>query len=421
MSKKIVCTLVVAVVLLSMTFAVCACNDNQNGTEDKTTIVYLGDSIAEALIGPSPLGERDNYGYYALVGRCNDFNYFNHSISGHQTSTGFSGDNGLLGLVSKDTEDSTIVKTHIQQADVIHISVLGNNVLQYDLGLMLLEMADPDWYIGNENPIVDQYANGCNFANQDESLFTYLKDGLSKDLAEGKQGKRPSVTLEGNNLVFGAEEDITFYFPPTLSDLSAIVSRLKELNPTAKIIFQKVYNPVYEGTTLLEPAIAEALKRIDAKYADIKEVRALSQSILDILNGFLDTYLESNPGAFTILDMGEVFSEVTAMDTDGDNVDLSADSLGRSLIYADYIHPSNFGHAIIAGATQAILEDFGLAKDGAVDTYKQIKLEQIERMYSVIDGFDTNGAKTAINQATTFDEVSLAYFAAVKGYTPIYA
>ncbi len=419
MSKKMVCTLVVVVLLLSLTFSVCACDDNQDGA-DKTTIVYLGDSIAEALIGPSPLGERDNYGYYALVGRCNDFNYFNHSVSGHLTSNGFSGDNGLLGMVSKDNEDATIVKTHIQQADVIHISVLGNNVLQYDLGLMLLEAADPDWYVGTANPIVDEYANGCDFWG-DNSLFYYLQNGCECN-DSSNAGKRPSVTLdEEGNLIVGAEKAIEFNFPPTLNDLAEIVSRLKELNPTAKIIFQKVYNPVYEGTTLLEPAIAEALKRIDAKYADIKEVRALSQSILDILNGFLDTYLESNPGAFTILDMGDVFSEVTAMDTDGDNVDLSADSLGRSLIYADYIHPSNFGHAIIAGATQAILEDMGLAKDGAVDTYKQIKLEQIDRMYSVIEGFDTAGAKTAINTATTFDEVSLAYFGAVKGYIPIYA
>ncbi len=419
MTKKIVCTLVVAIMLLSMVFAICACDDISQGDEKKTTIVYLGDSIAEALIGPSPLGERDNYGYYALVGRCNGFNYYNHSVSGHMTSGGFSNDNGFLGVITNEDENSALVKTHLQQADIIHISVLGNNVLQYDLGLMLLEIADEDWYVGSDG-IGDVYADNYKFTQKDASLFEYLKTGV--DISPSfNRGKRPSVWLEGEKLVVGKGQDVTFKFPPTMSDLDAIVTRLKELNPTAKIIFQTVYNPVYDGTTLLKSAIWEALKRIDAKYESIAEIRKLSQQILDVLNGFLYEYLEEHPNAFEILDINKAFDDVTALDKDGEFVNLSQDSLGRSLLYPDFIHPSNLGHAIIAGATQAMLEDLGYASDGALDAYKSIKIEQIERMYSSIQGFDTRGAKGAINSATTFDGVSFAYFEAIDGYTPIYA
>lgn len=90
MAKKTL-GILLAVMLVALTvLGLAACN---NQAEDKYTIVYLGDSIAEALIGPSPLSERDNYGYYAIVGKTNGFNYYNHSVSGHKTSTGIvSGD-----------------------------------------------------------------------------------------------------------------------------------------------------------------------------------------------------------------------------------------------------------------------------------------------------------------------------------------
>lgn len=140
--KRIVTIL--AVVVLSLAFGLClfACDEK---ADDSPTIVFLGDSIAEALIGPSPVSERDNYGYYALIGRVNGFNYFNHSMSGHLTSGNMAdkvNGEGLLQIISRESETATLIQTHIKQADIIHISVLGNNALQFDLGAMLMEMAD---------------------------------------------------------------------------------------------------------------------------------------------------------------------------------------------------------------------------------------------------------------------------------------
>ena len=139
--KKILSILTVAVLIIVFTLTLVACDDSS----DSPTIVFLGDSIAEALIGASPVSERDNYGYYALIGRVNGFNYYNHSMSGHLTSGNMAdkkNGEGLLQVISRESETATLIQTHIKQADIIHISVLGNNALQFDLGAMLMEIAD---------------------------------------------------------------------------------------------------------------------------------------------------------------------------------------------------------------------------------------------------------------------------------------
>ena len=425
----VVATLLIAV--LAVSFVAC---DEQSENDDKYTIVYLGDSIAEALIGPSPVSERDNYGYYALVGRVNNMNYYNHSVSGHLTS-GSMGDkdngDGLLQIISRDDETATLVKTHIIEADVIHISVLGNNMLQFSLGSLMMEMADIDqnktgadrWYQAcfagdeNETALREKY-------DDDKSLFDYLHDGGSEEVIRPSMWYGPDsdavqygYRYDGTNVY--TKEDPTFNFPSTYQNIVDIVARLRQLNPTAKIVFQKVYNPMYEGSTLLN--IAEYGALADRGYDTIEKVRALAQKLLDKLNGLIDEYNEKNPDMkVDVLDINEVFNEYTNMDVDADGVvDLSQNSVGRSLIFADWTHPSNIGHAIIAGATQKMLESWGMADVNAIANYKAIKCNQIARMFEPIQGFDAQGAYNAINGANTFDDVTVAYFAAINGYTPI--
>lgn len=432
--KKII-SLVVAVLLIAvLAVSLVACDDKDGGGNDadKLTIVYLGDSIAEALIGPSPVSERDNYGYYALVGRTNNMRYYNHSVSGHLTSGGMmdkdNGD-GLLQIVDRDDETATQIKTHITQADVIHISVLGNNMLQFSLGSLMMEMADVEqemtgsdrWFLSCFSGYENEAALRAKYAD-DKSLFDYLHDGGSEEVI------RPSMWLDDyGNVTFGDEfdgknvytKDPTFNFPSTYQNIVDIVARLKQLNPTAKIVFQKVYNPVFEGTSLLQPAEYSALA--DRGYDTIEKVRALAQKLLNYLNGIVDEYNEKNPDMqVDVLDINKAFDDYANTDVDENGkVNLTADSRGRSLIYADWTHPSNIGHAIIAGATQKLLEQWGMADVNAVANYKVIKCDQIARMFASIDGFDTQGAYNAINGANTFDEVTAAYFAAINGYTPI--
>ena len=128
-------------------------------------------------------------------------------------------------------------------------------------------------------------------------------------------------------------------------------------------IFEKVYQ-----------ALAEK------GYDTIAKVRELAGHLLGYLNGMLDEYNEKNPdNTVYTLDIYKAFDDVTKSDVKDGVVDLSANSLGRSLIYQDFTHPSNFGHAVIAEQTQKMLEEMGIASADALEKYKEIKLGKISR------------------------------------------
>lgn len=429
--KKLLTSLVIVVLVVLCAFTFAACDDNG----EKLNIVFLGDSIAEALIGASPVSERDNYGYYAIVGRTNDFNYYNHSMSGHLTSGNMADKSGegLLEVISRKDEKATLIRTHIVEADVIHISVLGNNVLQYSLASLMLEMADKlanitpgspkSWYqtcFDRETDeelkeeLKERYAD-------DKSLFDYLHDGGTLE------NVRPSVWSEdGETFHFGDRNDGNnietadpkFNFPPTYQNIVDIVAKLRELNPKAKIIFQKVYNPVYEGTTLLNEWEYAALA--EKGYDTTAKIRELAGHLLGFLNGMLDEYNQNHPDSTVLtLDICKAFDKVTNTDVKNGEVDLSANSLGRSLIYQDFTHPSNFGHAIIAQETQKMLEELGIANKNALANYKAIKCDQLDRIYSGVEGFDLQAAKDAVNNADTYYATTRAYFDKTDGYVPV--
>lgn len=429
--KRIVTIL--AVVVLSLAFGLClfACDEK---ADDSPTIVFLGDSIAEALIGPSPVSERDNYGYYALIGRVNGFNYFNHSMSGHLTSGNMAdkvNGEGLLQIISRESETATLIQTHIKQADIIHISVLGNNALQFDLGAMLMEMAD----INKGKTGADRWYQACfdgaakeselkNRYDDNHTLFEYLHDGGVND--DDETPIRPMIDFaqDGKTLVYGQNqgaEDSIFNFPNTYQDIEDIVARLRTLNPNAKIIFQKVYNPVVEDTKLITPAYRQALA--NRGYDTYQKLRVLAQDILDKLNGMIDEYNDNHQSEQVyVLDINKAFNDLAATDTvevDGQKViNLSQESIARRLIFADYTHPSNLGHAIVAAETQKMLDEWGMGAKDALDKYKAIKCEQLERMYSNIDSFDVEAAKKAVEDENSYYGVSLKYFDLIGGIAP---
>lgn len=437
MKKVLTIFIVVALVALTaVSFA--ACNEkpaDSNPADGKLNIVFLGDSIAEALIGASPVSERDNYGYYAIVGRTNGYNYYNHSMSGHLTSGNMADKSGegLLEVISRPTEKATLIRTHIVQADVIHISVLGNNILQYSLGSLMLEMADKlagieagspnSWYQSCFDREIDEETREKlkEYYADNKSLFDYLHDGGTLE------NVRPSIwSGDGETISFGDRfdgenphtVDPKFNFPPTYQNIVDIVAKLRELNPKAKIIFQKVYNPVYEGTTLITKWEYQALA--EKGYDTIAKVRELAGHLLGYLNGMLDEYNENHPDSkIYTLDICKAFDDITKSDVKDGVVDLSATSLGRSLIYQDFTHPSNFGHAVIAEETQKLLEQFGIAASDALAKYKAIKCDQLDRIYSGVQGFDLQAAKDAVNGADTYYATTRAYFDKTDGYVPV--
>ena len=70
MRRKFIAAVLVIVMLACCVAVLAACNDDK--AVEKTEIVYLGDSIAEGILGASPLGLRHEYAYANVLGRRND-------------------------------------------------------------------------------------------------------------------------------------------------------------------------------------------------------------------------------------------------------------------------------------------------------------------------------------------------------------
>ena len=343
MRRKFIAAVLVIVMLACCVAVLAACNDDK--AVEKTEIVYLGDSIAEGILGASPLGLRHEYAYANVLGRRNDLTYYNHSVSGHLTKD-------LRAILENEDLDYDMARgllLHVSEADIIHVSILGNDLLQSM----------------NMNAVV----------------------------LEAAQDKHDII----NGIAATASENI-----------AVIVDRLKELNPDALIIFQNVYNPLSEKSTLVDEPTRATLS---AEYG-IEEggLRELGSGILDRLNGVLDNYLKDHPDAFVIADARSEFDRIFEEDYER----------GKGLIYPDYIHPSNEGHAVLADLTQGILEERGLV-DGkkAIAEYKTMR-KNVLTNYFAESGADVAAATAAIDAAADCAAVTKAFFAATKGFTPAY-
>ena len=343
MRRKFIAAVLVIVMLACCVAVLAACNDDK--AVEKTEIVYLGDSIAEGILGASPLGLRHEYAYANVIGRRNDLTYYNHSVSGHLTKD-------LRAILENEDLDYDMARgllLHVSEADIIHVSILGNDLLQsMNMNAVVLEAAQ------------DKY-----------------------DIINGI-----AATASAN--------------------IAVIVDRLKELNPDALIIFQNVYNPLSEKSTLVdEPTRATLSAEYGIEEGDLRE---LGSGILDRLNGVLDNYLKDHPDAFVIADARSEFDRIFEEDYER----------GKGLIYPDYIHPSNEGHAVLADLTQGILEERGLV-DGkkAIAEYKTMR-KNVLTNYFAESGADIAAATAAIDAAADCAAVTKAFFAATKGFTPAY-
>lgn len=357
MKRKILASALCAVMLVCCVAVLFACDDGTSTARfyeapqdaysgDKTMIVYLGDSIAEGVLGSSPLSLRHEYAYANLLGRRNDYLYYNHSVSGHLTA-------GLLNLLNNDLgyDGARALIAHVMQADIIHVSILGNDLLQ-DMSM---------------NAVVLEAAKG------------------SYDIID--------------DIAATAYENIT-----------AIVARIRELNPDATLIFQNVYNPLSEDSVLVDEETRRILLTDEYGNVQPSEFRQLGAGILDRLNGVLDRYLEEHPGAFYIADARAEFDRIFEEDYER----------GKSLIYPDYVHPSNEGHAVLADVTQSLLEELGLADSAsALANYKTMRKDLLRNHFGKSVA-DIDGVCASIDEATDCAEVTEVFFRATDGLTPEY-
>ena len=349
-------------------------------TSDKTQIVYLGDSIAEGILGASPLPLRHEYAYGNVIGRRNDYSYANHSVSGHLT-------NNMLELISNEVgyDGARMLVSNIATADIVHISIIGNDILQ-DREDVKLE----------GNPYGDYV-----------SMHQVVCDAMIRNNYEGL-----NLALYGTTDESGTGG--------SYANLVQIVERLIELNPDAVIIFQKVYNPIFSvATPLVKPWTRDELENAGVDITTLDSLHALGDNLIGRMNAVLQKVIDKFNDAKTAADKWTLTS-VDALAAF--NAIYEADGAERAwgLIYPDGIHPSNEGHAVLADLTQQKLEELRLAnKDNALTAYKQMRIDFINNNFA---GKISNAeqVKANINAATSCADVTKIFFAATKGIIPDY-
>ena len=348
-------------------------------TSDKTQIVYLGDSIAEGILGASPLPLRHEYAYGNVIGRRNDYSYANHSVSGHLTED-------MLELISNEVgyDGARMLVSNIQTADIVHISIIGNDILQDRTDVELVG-----------NPYGDYV-----------SMHQVVCDAMIRNNYEGL-----NLALYGTTDESGTGG--------SYANLVQIVERLIELNPDAVIIFQKVYNPIFSvATPLVKSWTRDELKNASVDIT-LDSLHALGDNLIGRMNAVLQKVIDKFNDAKTAADKWTLTS-VDALAAF--NAIYEADGAKRAwnLIYPDGIHPSNEGHAVLADLTQQKLEELGFAnKDNALAAYKQMRIDFINNNFA---GKISNAeqVKANINAATSCADVTKIFFAATKGIIPDY-
>ena len=413
MRNKILVTLVCLLLVVCLAVGLTSCN-KKNTTEDKkvNSIVFLGDSICEGVAGPSPLQERVNYSYYGILGQINGIEAHNRSVSGYLTKH-------LLDYISRDdpnyepslpnqpevnVETASLTQSLIRTADVIHISILGNDLLQFDFPIMMLELAAREIYgedaYKSANAVVQIY-NQPRFQNY--AVIPPLEDDFDEP------GPGYGIALY-NYAISNAQ-----------SNINKIVDKLKSLNPNALIIFQNVYNPIDEHAELVSQELKDYLYMLDNDKFNFAndETRATAVANLrrvagDMIWG-LDSTLDqaANAGKITIADAFHTF----------DAIYNANHAIGEELIHIDGVHPSDFGHAVLAQMNQELLASkfSNINMDTAVAGYKALRCEQLDRMYKdqtkESTTFPLDAVKADINAKTNMHDITMSYFNAIDGYT----
>ncbi len=203
-------------------------------------MLFLGDSIAEGIGGVSPLSERERYAYYSVLGIRNNYLYKNRAVSGHRSMD-------MLGVISREDEDVKMIRTSIKNADIIHVSIIGNDLLYNDLGQVMVAVAQEDYSI--------------------------IADVLER-----------------------AEQNF-----------KDIVSLLQKYNPHATLFFQNVYNPVFGFTWLVSEESNQQLSNMGYREEDYRELGA---KVLNKFNDIIARYLEQHPKAFYLIDANTEFEKI---------------------------------------------------------------------------------------------------------------
>ncbi len=177
--------------------------------------------------------------------------------------------------------------------------------------------------------------NGYNYANY--AIDGYTSANLLRHLdtdyvaASVKKANIISISIGGNDFLtsnmagllisgkFGSGSRFDTIGEKFSANFSAIISKIKKLNPSAAILVQTVYNPNA------------------GFFSDVYQKGA------DTINGAIRSYLSSHGGAFSIVDVASAFA-----------------GHAREYIAADTIHPNSKGNLVIAKLILQKLKALGL-------------------------------------------------------------
>lgn len=381
---------VLLIVLVMGVLSACTKSKNKN-------MLIMGDSIAESVIGPSPITERYNYGYYGLLDQCNsNINVYNAAVSGHESGHLVDLLNGNLPSYTRNGEIYKVPNSRnyiqrVKDADLMHVSIFGNDLLGPHMNEILKNFIEAEALgkIGLGQAITDKTDN----------------ESVSNKLAE--------ISTKFNEIMYTSEdtEKTSLWKGNVSKNAKKLVEKLIELKKkNSKVIFQKIYNPIIEGTNLVSKEVKETLKSKKGLDFDTKEGRAYLRKITAEMIRILFLPLENEikgKSDFMTIDPQEHFNKLVGDD----------ESRFKDLIFPDYVHPSNEGHSQLFVLTQETLRKEGIitAKEykASLKKYKKILTNQYARLY----GRDTKISKK-INKAASLSDASRIYFAEIKGKVP---
>ena len=318
MKKRVLFALfVLLLVALVATLFACGGKEPEPETpasaEEQKTILFLGDSIGEAIAGATPLTERELYGYYGIIGNANGYAFYNRAVTGHTTED-------LMNLVRREDDGINMVKSLIKKADIIHISIVGNDFLNSSHGQMFVDMS---------NDVYDSVIS------------------------------RQTVAK---------------------ANLEATFDTIRSLNPNAVIITQTLYNPV----GLENPLVTSyARRKLAEKGIGPEGYHAVMDKLIHEINKILTEYKAEHTvtdengnevAPFELLDVYSVFEDIYENDN----------ARWQRLFCEDGIHPLPEGQALIAELIQEKLVSLGLAAPNALHNYKRDKVIQLNRLYADI-------------------------------------
>ena len=286
-AKRIIALLIAMLMIVLSTGSISAAQP----AEVRINYVVLGDSIA------SGYGLEDTLDCYAAT-IAEEKSYFlsNDAVPGHTTSD-------LLNIVC----NNKVARNDITDADVISISICGNDLIQF-------------------------------LANASTSqLFDIMLNGVNaSSVKEAAQKVR--------------------------TNLHNICEEIRSLNPTAPIIFQSQYNPLYANPQY-------------SSYASMAD--KLAPAFDTVYNELMDSYAN-----IFVADVHEAFDNYYK-------------TTGKyDIIQSDGIHPSESGHDLIA---EVILD--------VIDNLEAAGLVPVAAKYYYLLGDADQNGKISISDATTIQKL----------------